>query len=148
MDKIAVIKNIVLILFLVLASYTDIKERKIYNKLILVMLIFGILFLLISFDITDIVLTALAMAIAGIVFVGTYLFSKSNLGEGDIKLAICVSMYVGLFDFINIMIYSLLYTIVFGVVMYIFKRNKNIQLPFAPFVLLGCITNLFFYIIM
>ena len=145
MDKIMIIKHIVLIVLLIIASYGDLKCRIIQNKLILIMFGIGIILLLISFDINVIVSSALAMTIAAIVFIGTYLFSKGNLGEGDVKLAICTSMYVGLFDFINIMIYALIYTVIVGIGIMVFKRSKDMKLPFAPFVLAGCITNLIFY---
>lgn len=145
MDYISIAKYGVLTLMLAIASYTDIKKRIISNKLILVMLLAALLFLLVGFSITTVVVSFLGFAVAGVVFVATYFLSKGSLGAGDVKLAMSMALFVGLFDFINIMLYALIYTVIVGLGAMVIKHKKlSTHFPFAPFVLAGCITNIIY----
>lgn len=148
MDIYFIIGQVLLIVFIAIASYTDIKYRKIENRLLLIMLLVGIILLFTRFSTVNMINAALGLIVALVLFLPVYLISKSGLGAGDVKLALCMSVYTGLYDFMNIMIYSLIYTVIFGIAIMIFRRKRaKMQLPFAPFVLMGCITNVSFYLI-
>lgn len=147
MERELIIKYSVLTIFLLITAYMDVRYKKIPNKLILLMLVGGLAVQLIGFDWQNFIMAVIGVAVAAVVLVGTYLFSKGSLGEGDVKLAICTALYIGVFDFISLMIYALILTVIAGVFVYIFKRKDNSkQLPFAPFMLIGCVMNVIFYI--
>lgn len=148
MDTFILIKHCVLAVFLAAATYTDIKERKVYNKLIIAMLIVGVGFTLFSKSISALILALIGAAIGAVVFIAIYFGSKGGIGEGDVKLAICLALFAGLYDFINIMIYALIYTVVVGIgIMLVKRKGFKTRVPFAPYLLAGCITNIAFYIV-
>lgn len=146
-----VIKYLLFTVFLTIASYTDIRFRRISNMLMLAMFLSGIIVMLLSRDIYIYILGFVGAALAAVLFGIMYFTSKGGLGAGDVKLAICMGIFVGIYDFINIMIYSLIYTVIAGIVLAVIKRKsgnskEKTRLPFAPFILLGNITNLAFMI--
>ncbi|MBQ9519566.1 MAG: prepilin peptidase [Firmicutes bacterium] len=144
METFDLIKYIILTVMLAITAYTDIKERKIKNMPVLIITAFALAFMLIRLDTA--MLSLIGLAVAAAVFVVTYILSKGGLGEGDVKLAMAVGLYVGVFDFINIMLYALIYTVVAGVITAIVKRgNLKSTLPFAPFIFAGCITNIIYH---
>lgn len=151
MDWYEVIKYLLFTVFLAIAAYTDMRYRRINNLLMLAMFAVGIIVTLLSRDIGVYILALIGAVLAAVWFGIIYFTSKGGLGAGDVKLAICMGVFVGVFDFINIMIYSLIYTVIVGIVLAVIKRKsgnskEKTRLPFAPFILLGNITNMAFMI--
>lgn len=148
MNAYLIVKHFILALFLTLAAYTDVKERRISNKMLLVMLLIGMIFTVATLDISEFITAGLGLLLAAVLFLPSYFFSKGGLGAGDVKLALCMGLFAGLLDFINIMIYTLLYTVIVGIGLMVIKRkNIKTRLPFAPYTLAGCLTNIIFYVV-
>ena len=85
---------------------------------------------------------------AGIIALVMYLFSvksKEAVGKGDV---ICVTAATLCFTFNNVfsmMIYTLLASLVFGIVQLAMKKiNTKQGMPFAPFIVLGIFLTLIF----
>jgi len=71
--------------------------------------------------------------------------TKQGFGMGDVKLFAFICFTLGLAPAYNIFFYSILYTAMISIFLLITKRaDKKFRLPFAPFVLLGYLTVVFF----
>ncbi len=129
------------LIFLLQASYTDIKERSIYTP---VCVVFAAAFLLIRFIKGGSGLMILIFPL--MVFLSLFLFSrfsKSAFGEGDAwaLASLSVSLYIG--DFLYTLFLSLVFSGITGVfLILLFKRKSGITLPFMPFVLAGYLVML------
>lgn len=101
----------------------DLKDYKIKNELICIGLGFGILFLIISFPSVMILSHLFALLIPFLLL--SPLFVIRAVGAGDIKLLSVIGLFLG--DFIIIKV--ILFSIVFGGMLSIFKliKNKNMR---------------------
>lgn len=114
MRFIEISKIIVLMITLIICTYTDIKENKIKNKLLIIPLIFGIIVQIIIYGIKGIGISAAAIFIPIGVFLIPFLLRA--IGAGDIKLYCVIGAIMGpKFIFYNI-IYTLLVGAVIGIV--------------------------------
>jgi len=103
-DMVLLIETIVLFLIIVCAVFVDMRERRIPNKLILVGLLCGVLFVGLQFG--DISITD---RIGGF-FLGIALlfipFAMRGIGAGDVKLLGLVGLYVGIKTIVSISLIS------------------------------------------
>ena len=114
--------SIVLTILLITASYFDIKEKRIPNRLI----IFGILPLLFVPNIFTIIALSLAL-ISGLLL-------NRLVGAGDIKLAFLIASYSHLLSWSQFWIY---FALVSGGIFALIARKRSIA--FAPFMGLGVV---------
>lgn len=71
--------------------------------------------------------------------------TKQGFGMGDVKLFAFICFTLGLAPTYNIFFYSILYTAVISIFLLITKKaDKKFRMPFAPFILLGYLTVVFF----
>ena len=77
--------------------------------------------------------------LAGVLFLGTcYLVSRGGLGAGDLKLYCSLGFCYGFYGIMAILLYSLLVTVVIGVVLLVSHKAKfKTTIPMAPFALIG-----------
>lgn len=114
--------SIVLTILLITASYFDIKEKRIPNRLI----ILGILPLLFVPNIFTIIALSLAL-ISGLLL-------NRLVGAGDIKLAFLIASYSHLLSWSQFWIY---FALVSGGIFALIARKRSIA--FAPFMGLGVV---------
>lgn len=75
---------------------------------------------------------------------GSDLMKKEIFGFGDIKLLLSIGYILGYSDFYELYIYYMIsfgLASVVGLVLYIFKRDRNRELPFSPYLIIS-----FFYL--
>ena len=77
--------------------------------------------------------------LAGVLFLGTcFLISRGGLGAGDLKLYCALGLCYGLYGIMAILFYSLLASVVIGIVLLIAHKAKfKTTIPMAPFALIG-----------
>ena len=132
------IKFIFVLLCLIIASYTDIKTRKVSNKLWLFMLPFSLLFF--SFELVQAQLTVLlSFILPSLVVLVAYKFTK--FGGADTKAIIILSLF---YPYCFIIPTSLIYLevglitlILFYSIKNKFKFEKDYQYPIIPFLTIG-----------
>ena len=134
--------------FLIVIGLIDLKIQLIYNKVLLVLLSFAVVFQIFwPFTSWPDALTGLAVG-SGTMFLisllGKLLFKKESLGMGDVKLAAVAGFIVG-WQFVLIAIYA---GFVFALItMILLNRIKGTQLsgyiPLGPFLALGIMVFLF-----
>ncbi|EGK09943.1 leader peptide processing enzyme [Desmospora sp. 8437] len=137
-----------LILILICATVTDLRERLIYDRFVLIGLAFALGIHLYSrhYSWTEYILTSLgaffALALIAILTKG------SAIGGGDIKLFAMIGFATGLEDFILIFMVSHVVAAIFILVVKLFRSDavrKGTEFPFAPFILIGVLLTYAFY---
>lgn len=134
---------ITLLLFLSIATYTDIKDMKIPNKLNGAFAVIRLLLIpLIGFGIADI----LGAIFAFITLMIPAMIKMHKMG-GDIKCLTVVGLYVGIYLIPFFLVFTCIYFMIYvGISAILKKKVKNV--PFAPFFLLTHLTLLGFHFIL
>lgn len=138
-----IIFDVMFITSLVAASVTDIKHRKIPNKINII-----ILFLALTKSIMQVavfgskdIFSSLAGFVIALIFVGVPYLLHENMGAGDLKLSVFLGIYLGFRHTLTLLAVSYISCALFAIAINIFKRitkkPKITTLPFAPFVLFG-----------
>ncbi|MCL2078795.1 MAG: A24 family peptidase [Oscillospiraceae bacterium] len=135
-----------IIVFAGIAAVTDIRTKRISNKLILLM--FASWLALIAFDFLSnsaaatlkVADSALGALVGGGIFLAVYFISKKGLGGGDVKFMAAAGLYLGLAGTMPAILYgSILAALVgFGLVA-LKKISRKDTLPLAPFLLAGIV---------
>lgn len=133
-------KCIALIGFLGFFTYEDIKEKQISNRILIAMLVTGIIFVCISFDIGVIISSFICALITGAVTYLTSLISRGGLGKGDVILLTITALFIGDLSMVYIVFLSLLAMFLFTLVALLMKKiTVKSKLPYVPFLLIGAI---------
>lgn len=121
----------ILIICLTVATYTDLKERRIPNKLILICLIVGLLINLYHFGFTN----GLKISLIRLLVAFT-LILLPGLSPGDVKLFQIVSLLSPLKMTVLMIYISLVITLIVWIIRKIKDKNLKeiVHLPFAPII--------------
>jgi leader peptidase (prepilin peptidase)/N-methyltransferase len=139
----------ILILFMILTFFIDLKHRIIPDVLTFPGIILGLLlsFLVRSPSVWN---SLLGILVGGGMFylsaiLGELLFKKESMGGGDIKLAMMLGAFLGWQNIILVLLLSaLLGSLIGGVALFISKDVKETRtIPFGPFLALGAIIAMF-----
>lgn len=127
-----------------LLTKTDFKERKIPNKIIIILLGMRMAFLIyeICVDIelagSTIVYPLLGGGIGAVILFVAMLVSRKGVGMGDVKMFFVIGLFVGSTEIISVMFYTFLISAIVGIVLLCIKKAKlNDSVPMAPFAFLG-----------
>ena len=134
---------IIIILYLLFCSYTDIKKRQIYIPPTLFIICLTLLFkiIYISFSLESLGLFLLSF-IPGLIMLLISYITRENIGYGDsILLGLC-SLCVGIWNGFFIIMTSFIYSAIFSLFLLIRGKNSKETIPFVPFIFLGTITYL------
>lgn len=132
------IKILCVLLFLIISTWTDIKERRIYLWSVLLFFILGVCGQVFYFSDSFFV-------ILGSVFLGSVLlmisrFTCGAIGYGDGWMIIVTGIYLGLKHNFILLVVGLLVSSVASIIFILFKKYKfKNKIPFAPCLLLSAI---------
>ncbi len=139
----------ILILFMILTFFIDLKHRIIPDVLTFPGIILGFL---LSFVVTSpsVLNSLLGILVGGGMFylsaiLGELLFKKESMGGGDIKLAMMLGAFLGWQNIILVLLLSaLLGSLIGGVALFLSKDVKQTRtIPFGPFLALGAVIAMF-----
>lgn len=138
-------ENLILIGFLLFAVKTDVLERKISNKLLLIMIITGFIISILETGIVGIFTFALSF-IFGILML-IIPFALKQMGAGDVKLVGVISGYLGIIATLNIVVYFSIIGAIIAMIIIFMKTNfplisvyfKEKGIPYAVPITLGVI---------
>ncbi len=129
---------------LLLVSYTDIKVKKIPNKVLLVLLCVRVVGMageiLIDGRKWDIIVlsSVIGMAVGGVIILICMILSRGGIGAGDLKLYAIIGFFCSTEGLAIIMVYSIIFAALTGIVLLIFKKAKmKSTLPMGPFIFAG-----------
>jgi len=139
---------ILLIIDFAIMAVSDIESRRIPNVCILVGYGIGLIsFILSVFDKIDFYNSSIEpmlgfILIPGLLVVITLIFGTNSIGMGDIKAYSVIGFTVGLSLQFLILFYSLILSILFGLVVVFKKRSIKFSQPMAPYMYLGILLSM------
>lgn len=120
--------------FLSLCSYTDIRKRVVYLKLLIPFFIAGVLLCALSGK--NAVISGAAGACAGFFILILSMATKGAVGEGDGLVLMITGFYLGFFMNLKLIFTALFLSAMCSVAAVIIKGwKKDMELPFMPFLL-------------
>ncbi len=131
-----IIKIIILITFLGICSYTDIKGKYILVK---ISIIYGILGIVYGFCFENRgILEILIGIVPGIIVLIISVITKESIGKGDALIILVMGIYTGIVNNLIVFIYALFFTVIVGIILLlIMKKGRKFRIAFAPFIFLG-----------
>lgn len=128
------ILSLLLTLFLIICSYTDIKKKEIYFKVLLPFFLTGVIAAAVSGR--EAVLAALLGAAAGIALLLLSFITRGAIGEGDGLVLVVTGVFLGISENLRLLTVALFLSALFSVGAMIIKGwKRDRELPFVPFLL-------------
>ena len=146
----AIVRYTVILIFMSHVALIDCYTKKIFNKTIVAILVFRILFFIPEFfyyknEFKQLIIASLAgLIIVFIILVIISFIARGGLGMGDVKVMSMLGFYTG--------ITMALYSMTIGVFCCFFyciylisvkKADKKYEIPFGPFILIGLVLSIF-----
>lgn len=133
------IKIFVILVYIFIAAYIDIKNK--YIDIYLVILGFMIAIILYLFMPYNLFELLIGIAVGIIVSIISFC-TKQSVGFGDGIILIILGIVFGL-STINIFLYSIIILLVYSILMFLFiKKYKLSTIPFIPFLFIGIILEI------
>ncbi len=150
LDPIYILRFEVLIVFGYVISVGDLKEKRIPNMTVLLMLAAWVMISIpqIFQDLAEglelLIASGLGAVAAMSVFLMVYFLSKKGLGGGDVKFMTVAGLYLGIGGVMPSMLIGTLLASVVGLLLIACKRiGKKDSLPLAPFLYVGMLVTIF-----
>jgi leader peptidase (prepilin peptidase)/N-methyltransferase len=123
----------------IILSIIDIRIRKIPNEILIFMLVSGVFFHMTGAEnITFSSHIAGLLIGLGIFLLGDVISGGKKVGKGDIKLAASIGFFTGSSVVLpTLLIAALSVTLIGGLLILKGKLQKNVPIPYAPFLMLG-----------
>lgn len=136
-------------LMLAVTAVTDLREKRIPNKVLLIMTGVWALYIAVNFIVNvSAALQLTVMAVSGMVFNGIvfligYFITKKKLGGGDVKLAAVLGLFFTMEKSFGVLLYGLIICSIFSAILLISRKAKaGTQIPLAPFLFAGALIML------
>ena len=114
-----------ILIFLGVNSWTDIRKREISLIFTGIFAIAGIIW-------------RLSVAGVGLLFAGISVITKGALGMGDCLVLLALGTVMDMGDFFLMLLGAVFSSAVYaGILLVILKKNRNTEIPFVPFLLMG-----------
>ena len=144
-----ILRYLILLTGLFLIAWIDQKEKRIPNKILMILLILRVFILAAEwlmypeFGLSMAFSAGLGMLFGGGLFFVAYLVSRGGIGFGDVKLFAVIGVYMGSGSIFSVVFLTVVVSAVYSIVMLILKKIKlKEEIPFAPFVLIGAILSM------
>lgn len=130
------IVHICLIIILGVICVFDIKRKKIPVYMLIVLAAAGIIsnFTIGEFDIEKRIIAMLP----GMILLIVSMITKQQIGYGDGLIILIMGLYIDIDDILSIVLSSFLLSSIAAIIlMTVFKKKKNFEMAFSPFLLIG-----------
>ena len=130
------IVHICLIIILGVICVFDIKRKKIPVYMLIVLAAAGIIsnFTVGEFDIEKRIIAMLP----GMILLIVSMITKQQIGYGDGMIILIMGLYIDIDDILSIVLSSFLLSSIAAIIlMTVFKKKKNFEMAFSPFLLIG-----------
>ena len=130
------IVHICLIIILGVICVFDIKRKKIPVYMLIILAAAGIIsnFTIGEFDIEKRIIAMLP----GMILLIVSMITKQQIGYGDSLIILIMGLYIDIDDILSIVLSSFLLSSIAAIIlMTIFKKKKNFEMAFSPFLLIG-----------
>lgn len=124
-----------ILIFLGVNSWTDIRKREISLIFTGIFAIAGIIWRLSGKGVS---VEILPVAGVGLLFAGISVITKGALGMGDCLVLLALGTVMDMGDFFLMLLVAVFSSAVYsGILLVILKKNRNTEIPFVPFLLMG-----------
>ena len=130
------IVHICLIIILGVICVFDIKRKKIPIYMLIILAAAGIIsnFTVGEFDIEKRIIAMLP----GMILLIVSMITKQQIGYGDGMIILIMGLYIDIDDILSIVLSSFLLSSIAAIIlMTVFKKKKNFEMAFSPFLLIG-----------
>ena len=130
------IAHICLIIILGVICVFDIKRKKIPVYMLIILAAAGIIsnFTVGEFDIEKRIIAMLT----GMILLIVSMITKQQIGYGDGMIILIMGLYIDIDDILSIVLSSFLLSSIAAIIlMTVFKKKKNFEMAFSPFLLIG-----------
>ena len=130
------IVHICLIIILGVICVFDIKRKKIPVYMLIILAAAGIIsnFTVGEFDIEKRIIAMLP----GMILLIVSMITKQQIGYGDGMIILIMGLYIDIDDILSIVLSSFLLSSIAAIIlMTVFKKKKNFEMAFSPFLLIG-----------
>ena len=130
------IGHICLIIILGVICVFDIKRKKIPVYMLIILAAAGIIsnFTVGEFDIEKRIIAMLP----GMILLIVSMITKQQIGYGDGMIILIMGLYIDIDDILSIVLSSFLLSSIAAIIlMTVFKKKKNFEMAFSPFLLIG-----------
>ena len=130
------IVHICLIIILGVICVFDIKRKKIPVYMLIILAAAGIIsnFTVGEFDIEKRIIAMLP----GMILLIVSMITKQQIGYGDGMIILIMGLYIDIDDILSIVLSSFLLSSIAAIMlMTVFKKKKNFEMAFSPFLLIG-----------
>ena len=130
------IVHICLIIILGVICVFDIKRKKIPVYMLIILAAAGIIsnFTVGEFDIKKRIIAMLP----GMILLIVSMITKQQIGYGDGMIILIMGLYIDIDDILSIVLSSFLLSSIAAIIlMTVFKKKKNFEMAFSPFLLIG-----------
>lgn len=130
------IVHICLIIILGVICVFDLKRKKIPVYMLIVLAAAGIIsnFTVGEFDIEKRIIAMLP----GMILLIVSMITKQQIGYGDGMIILIMGLYIDIDDILSIVLSSFLLSSIAAIIlMTVFKKKKNFEMAFSPFLLIG-----------
>ena len=130
------IVHICLIIILGIICVFDIKRKKIPVYMLIILAAAGIIsnFTVGEFDIEKRIIAMLP----GMILLIVSMITKQQIGYGDGMIILIMGLYIDIDDILSIVLSSFLLSSIAAIIlMTVFKKKKNFEMAFSPFLLIG-----------
>lgn len=149
-DNFVLLQRILLIIFVYIASVTDIRSKRVPNKLVgamaaaWILVIVPQLFFQTEKALAIMLSGLIGFVMAGLLFLVVYLISRKGLGGGDVKLMAAAGLYLGVNGVLPAMLYGSVLASVFALVLILAKKiGRKDAIPLVPFLYVGMLLTMF-----
>lgn len=149
-DGVVLLLREVLLIFGFEAALSDLREKRVPNRLVFAMLcawlliIFPQLFLQTERTLYLLLLGGIGSLVSGGLFLLVYCISRKGLGGGDVKLMTAAGLYLGFNGAMSAMLYGSILAAVMGGVLILFKKlGPKDTIPLVPFLYAGMVLAIF-----
>lgn len=133
-----------LLVFGYIAAWSDIREKRVSNRLVLIMLGAWVILLTpqLFYHTEQALMTALSGGLgflsAGVLFLLVYFISRKGLGGGDVKLMAVSGLYLGLNGVFPAMLWGAILASAAGLLLIAAKKlGRKDTIPLVPFLYIG-----------
>jgi Type IV leader peptidase family. len=136
------IREGVLLVFLGVNTVSDIKTKRIINWSAWVFGIFGLIYGFVTKELS--ISQALVASLPGLIFLVISKVTQESMGYGDGIVVLVMGIYINIQRLISSLGIALMLAAIWSIILIVlFKKKKQSEFPFLPFVLLGYIGGLF-----
>jgi len=133
-----IIVLILLAVVMMICTFTDLKERKIYN-VVTISAIALIVIIRFMHHPQGVVMYLWGVVPAIVLLIAAYVTKGKALGGGDILLILFIGLTVGGIGTLMTLLYAFVIALLTSAVLYVAANKKITKVPLAPFLLVGIV---------